>query len=156
MVTEQNPAGLGHTLAEFKAKPTEIIEKKTFHACRTEEFLKRLPVAQDLVVAGCESHVCVLQTVRGLVERGCRVFVVEDAIGSRTETKRQAAIRRMEKNALKLLRARWWFSSGWRQPITRGSERSQARSNSLAPAAEFDAVGIVDEAGECLAQIGFL
>jgi len=42
--------------------------------------------------------VCVLQTVLGLLERGRRVFVVRDAVGSRRDADKQAALQRMAKH----------------------------------------------------------
>jgi nicotinamidase-related amidase len=48
----------------------------------------------DIIVAGCEAHVCVLQTVMGLLE-DFDVFVVADACSSRTERNRDAAYDRL-------------------------------------------------------------
>lgn len=57
----------------------------------------RLTVGQRVAVCGCEAHICVLQTVIGLARRGFDVQVVADAAGSRRETDRELALRRMEK-----------------------------------------------------------
>jgi len=59
-----------------------MIDKMTFDASRAEGFLTTLGPRPDVVVTGCEAHVCVLQTVLGLIEAGRRVFVVADAVGS--------------------------------------------------------------------------
>jgi len=56
------------------------------------------PNRPDLIVAGCETHVCVVQTVRGLLAAGRRVFIVRDALGSRRVESKEIAIRRMERN----------------------------------------------------------
>ena len=48
----------------------------------------------EIVVAGLEAHVCVLQTVMGLLD-DFDVFVVTDACTSRTERNRDAAYDRL-------------------------------------------------------------
>ncbi len=56
----------------------------------------RLGGRRAIVVAGCETHVCVLQSVLGLIEAGRRVYLVRDAVGSRRAESKETAIRRME------------------------------------------------------------
>ncbi|MDP6108704.1 MAG: isochorismatase family protein [Rhodospirillales bacterium] len=48
------------------------------------------------VIAGIETHVCVLQTAFDLIERGHDTFVVADAVTSRTPLNRQTALDRMK------------------------------------------------------------
>ena len=48
-----------------------------------------------MVVAGCEAHVCLLQTALELIEEELDVWVVTDACGSRTERNRDAAFDRL-------------------------------------------------------------
>ncbi len=67
----------------------------SFGATRAPGFLERLPEGRDCVVTGCEAHICVLQTVLGLLEAGRRVTVVADAVGSRKTENRDAALARM-------------------------------------------------------------
>ncbi len=66
LFTEQNPAGLGPTVPEL-TPPGPVAHKMTFDAVRSPGFLDRLPAERAIVVAGCEAHVCVLQTVLGLL-----------------------------------------------------------------------------------------
>ena len=73
LFTEQNAEGLGGTLPELRAKTGDIVHKMTFDACRAPGFLTALSDRSDIVVAGCETHVCVLQTVLGLLSTGRRV-----------------------------------------------------------------------------------
>ncbi len=96
LFTEQNPKGLGPTAPELAPDPSLVVHKMTFDACREPGFLPRLPEGRSLVVAGCEAHVCVLQTVLQLIENGRQVFFVCDAIGSRRPESKEIAIRRME------------------------------------------------------------
>lgn len=97
LFTEQNTDGLGRTVPELRADADRaVVHKMSFDACREAGFIGRLADRSDIVVAGCEAHVCVLQTVFGLLESRRRVFVVADAISSRRTESKEAAIRRME------------------------------------------------------------
>ena len=97
--TEENPDGLGPLVAEIAALCDTTLAKFHFSAPAEEGFLRRLPAGREtLVVAGCEAHVCVMQTVAGLIEAGHAVKWVADAVGSRhphdriTATERARAI----------------------------------------------------------------
>ncbi|NLJ76355.1 MAG: hydrolase [Peptococcaceae bacterium] len=88
MVTEQYPKGLGKTVPEISSNIPDALtfEKTTFSGC-TEEVagvLKQLG-KRKIIVTGMETHVCVLQTVRDLLAGGYQVFVVGDAVCSRTK-----------------------------------------------------------------------
>lgn len=103
LFTEQNVKGLGPTGEELDANLGNTAHKMAFDACREPGFLERLPARRDLVVCGCETHVCVLQTVLGLLRAGRRVFLVRDAVGSRRAESKEAAILRMEKNGAEIV-----------------------------------------------------
>lgn len=94
LLTEQNPRGLGGTDARL-AEAGPVLEKMTFDASRAPGFADALPDRPALVVAGCEAHVCVLQTVLGLRAMGRAVAVVADAVGSRLPANRDLALARM-------------------------------------------------------------
>src|ERR1017187_10902957 len=82
--TEQNPAGLGPKGGPLAAYPQAVLPKTTFSAVGDPGFAALLPAgASEIVVAGCEAHVCVLQTVLDLLGSGHRVLVAADATGSR-------------------------------------------------------------------------
>jgi nicotinamidase-related amidase len=94
--TEQNPKGLGGTVSDIDTSGSTVFEKSTFDAGAEPGFDAVLDDARpEIVVAGCEAHVCVLQTVLGLLTRGRTVHVVADAVGSRDPENRRAAIERM-------------------------------------------------------------
>ncbi len=103
LYTEQNAPGLGPTIAELRPSPDSVAPKMTFDACRAPGFLGRLPACPNLVVCGCEAHVCVLQTTLGLLRAGRGVFLVRDAIGSRRGESKQTAIRRLERNGAEIV-----------------------------------------------------
>lgn len=103
LFTEQNPKGLGSTVAELAPDPAILAHKMTFDACRAPGFQERLPPGHALVVAGCEAHVCVLQTVLGLLSLGRSVFVVRDALGARRAESKETALRRMERHGAEIV-----------------------------------------------------
>jgi len=102
-VTEQNPHGLGTTVAELAPPEGEAYSKMTFDGMKNDAIADRLLGNSELVVAGCEAHVCVLQTVLGALDRGKKVFVVADAIGSRSAENRTVAIDRMRSNGAEIV-----------------------------------------------------
>jgi nicotinamidase-related amidase len=88
LVTEQYPRGLGEIVSEIKGNldKAAIYEKIAFSAY-TEEVVIALKELgkKKVVITGMETHVCVLQTVRGLLADGYQVFVVRDAVCSRNK-----------------------------------------------------------------------
>src|SRR5262249_49455182 len=102
--TEQYPAGLGRTVAPLAAYPQAVLSKTTFSAAGAPGLEALLPAgAGEIVVAGCEAHVCVLQTVLGLVGSGRRVVVAADAIGSRDPVDAAAAIARARQHGAEIV-----------------------------------------------------
>ncbi|HMN03482.1 hydrolase [Geobacter anodireducens] len=86
VATEQYAKGLGCTLPVLKEKiGGDACEKMTFSCCGDEAFLNRLAALgrKQVIITGMETHVCVLQTVIELLERGYHVHLVRDAIMSR-------------------------------------------------------------------------
>lgn len=53
------------------------------------------PERNTVVLAGCEAHVCLLQTALDLLQEEFDIWVVTDACGSRTERNRDAAFDRL-------------------------------------------------------------
>ena len=102
--SEQNPAGLGPTVAPLAAYPQAVLAKTTFSAASDPGFPALLPAgATQIVVAGVEAHVCVLQTVLGLLPSGHRVLLVADAVGSRDPADRTAAIDRARQHGAEIV-----------------------------------------------------
>lgn len=102
--TEQYPAGLGATVAPLAAYPEQVLAKTTFSAVADPGFPALLPErASEIVVAGCEAHVCVLQTVLGLLAAGLRVVLVTDAIGSRDPADKAAGVARARQHGAEIV-----------------------------------------------------
>lgn len=120
--TEQNPSGLGATVTELQealeAAGARVLSKMQFSAVEEGlgEWLRPPPKPVQgnarslpkhlqkasagaergtIVLAGCEAHVCLLQTALDLLEDEFDVWVVTDACSSRTERNRDAAFDRL-------------------------------------------------------------
>jgi nicotinamidase-related amidase len=94
MLTEQYPKGLGPTAAEVLGKLPDgsIRVEKTCFSASSSLMLTR----PQVVLAGMEAHVCVLQTALELAAGGLEVFVAADAVCSRTEFNCSNALARMQ------------------------------------------------------------
>ncbi len=95
VTTEQYPQGIGHTVPELaEACRGTVVEKVSFGCCGEPDFmaaLKKLGRTQ-VILTGMETHVCVYQTVLGLLEDGYHVHLVRDAICSRSKTDFQVGV----------------------------------------------------------------
>jgi nicotinamidase-related amidase len=87
--TEQSPEKLGPTVAELAPYPQLVLPKTAFSAAGLPMLLP--PGTEDVLVAGCEAHVCVLQTALRLLESGYAVKWAGDAVGSRRVVDRDSA-----------------------------------------------------------------
>ncbi len=102
--TEQYPRGLGATLESIaQALPDDNWsgEKTGFSCCAANGFLARLQDAgNQVVLAGMETHVCVLQTAMELHARGFQVYVAEDATCSRFKQHHRNALQRLRQTGV--------------------------------------------------------
>ncbi|MEK6776939.1 MAG: hydrolase [bacterium] len=87
VVTEQYPKGLGPTIHEIRdALPNyEPFEKMTFDGCGGNGFLEKIASLnrKQMILTGMETHICVLQTCLGLLQKGYFVHLVGNAVCSR-------------------------------------------------------------------------
>lgn len=116
--TEQNPSKLGENLPEIRTLCRRTLAKMHFsgveeglgewlrapakapqgNARSLPKHLQKPAAAEErntIVIAGCEAHVCLLQTALDLLEEEFEVWVVTDACSSRTERNRDAAFDRL-------------------------------------------------------------
>lgn len=119
--TEQNPEKLGFNDPVLRELCRDTFAKMHFGACAEPDLVEALrpparplggnarsmpkhlqkakqnsePARDQIVLAGCETHVCLLQTALGLLEQEFEVWVVTDACSSRTERSRDAAFDRL-------------------------------------------------------------
>lgn len=98
LFTEQYPKGLGHTVPELLVFLDEntAIEKTTFSCLNEPKFKTKLNRDKpQIILAGMEAHICLLQTALDLVASNHQVFIVEDAIISRNAANKTNAISRL-------------------------------------------------------------
>ena len=120
--TEENRSGLGENPAELRALCRKTLAKMHFSAVadglvellrpparpqqggNARSLPKHLQKAgsqqpaegrNTVVIAGCEAHVCLLQTALDLLDEEFEVWVVTDACSSRSERNRDAAFDRL-------------------------------------------------------------
>lgn len=99
--TEQYPQGLGATLPALRTllPDSAMVEKLHFSAVPERGvFAATGGERPQFVVAGTETHVCVLQTVLELLDAGRQVFVVDEAVGSRRPLDKALALERMRRH----------------------------------------------------------
>ena len=124
--TEQNPSKLGALAPELAQACERVLAKMQFSAVEEglAEWLQPppaaprgnarslprhlqkavpAPVRNSVVIAGCEAHICLLQTALGLLEEEFEVWVVTDACASRSERNRDAAFDRLAGAGAELL-----------------------------------------------------
>jgi nicotinamidase-related amidase len=98
-VTEQYTKGLGPSVQNLLlyTEGADRLEKMSFSACRDDPTRQRLIERRrpQVLLAGIEAHVCVLQTALDLLEHGLQSFVLSDAVGSRRVVDRESALTRM-------------------------------------------------------------
>ncbi|TJX15448.1 hydrolase [Tissierella creatinini] len=88
IATEQYPKGLGSTVPEL----LDLIDKENIYAKNSftaytdevKEALKSLG-KKKVIITGMETHVCVFQTARDLINDGYQVYLVKDGVASRTK-----------------------------------------------------------------------
>jgi nicotinamidase-related amidase len=102
LATTQYVRGLGPVIpAIAELLPSQhFLEKMAFGCFGSDQFcsaLKALPGQRTtLLVCGMETHICVLQTVLGALEKGYLVHIAADAVSSRTELNWQLGLDRMK------------------------------------------------------------
>jgi nicotinamidase-related amidase len=100
-VTEQYTKGLGFTIEPLKHLLSDIsfVEKQAFSCCDEPSFYEELALtgAINVIIAGIETHVCVMQTAIDLLSNGYIPVIVEDCVSSRSLNDKKIAIERMRK-----------------------------------------------------------
>lgn len=97
-ITEQYPQGLGPTVSPLQEFAPERPSKRRFSGVAALGWGSALeaPEGRDqIVLAGMETHVCILQTAFDLLAFGYRVYLAADAVRSRRAIDQATAIQRM-------------------------------------------------------------
>lgn len=98
LFTTQYRRGLGGLVDEFRDEDEKALDKTEFSCYLNPEIKKVIDNLnkKNIVLFGQEAHICAFQTGRDLLEAGYNVFVVEEAMTSRTPENK--------KNGVELLR----------------------------------------------------
>ncbi len=109
-VSEQYPRGLGHTVPELVAPDANVwrFEKLSFSCWRDRPLANHLIGLHEagrpqVILAGIEAHVCVLQTAIDMAMAGFAVFAVADAMSSRRPSSAELAFERMTANGVQVV-----------------------------------------------------
>lgn len=109
ILTEQYVKGLGPTVEPVRRALEETIgyrpiEKSCFSAQGCHSFAALLAglARRQVLLAGVETHVCVYQTAIDLLAAGFAVFLIADAVSSRSARNRDVALQRLVSEGAKL------------------------------------------------------
>ena len=96
IATEQIPAKLGPTIPEIAGlfQGMTPIAKESFSCCQNNLFMETLKKTgrQQILLTGIETHICVYQTALDLLSAGYSVYIVSDAVSSRTAGNREIGL----------------------------------------------------------------
>jgi len=100
LVTEQYPKGLGATTKPIQialGENYQVIEKETMSCWGCIDFIEKVESLnkKNIILAGTEAHVCVLQTAIELISAGYNVYVVDDCVSSRNLNDKRVAMERI-------------------------------------------------------------
>ncbi len=103
---EQLPDKLGPTIDKIKdALPGQSpLVKRTFSCCGNPDFISELKAIgrKQVILVGMETHVCVHQTARDLLDDGYSVYVAADAVSSRSAENKRIALDAMRDAGVKI------------------------------------------------------
>lgn len=106
VATRQYPQGLGPLLPELaEVLPDDVYraDKMSFSCCADADIA---PVFEDhrdqILIAGIETHVCVLQTAFDLVSCGKTPYVLADGCASRDPTHHAQALERLGREGVRI------------------------------------------------------
>ncbi|WP_207061120.1 hydrolase [Motiliproteus sp. SC1-56] len=107
LTSEQYPQGLGGTVEPINALiPAAGKMSKTHFSCAADAGCRDKIDAsgrEQVIIVGMEAHVCVLQTALELNAQGKEVFVVADAVASRSPEDKSLALERMRQCGLQIV-----------------------------------------------------
>ena len=104
IITEQYPKGLGSTISELNGYADCIIEKAAFSALTDTELKTKLELygRKKIILTGIETHICVYQTAKALLNNGFEVYVVKNATSSRKSKDYKTSLELMHDYGTKL------------------------------------------------------
>lgn len=113
VISEQYSRGLGRTVASLQHMTAEqdCIDKVHFSCYAEPAFVTYWQGLnrKQVVIAGIETHVCVLQTALMMCEAGFEVFVIVDAVSSRNALDHRYGLKRMKQAGVQLVTSEMVF-----------------------------------------------
>ena len=107
IISEQFPRFFGHTINPIlELLPSnQPVHKMTFNCYLEHSFREALEKIdkKQLIIAGIETHICVLQTALTLKNNGYEVYIVSDACGARKKIDHKTALKLMQKSDIKIV-----------------------------------------------------
>lgn len=107
LVTEQLPDKLGPTREELSASLAgmPVIAKSSFSCCGESSFNEALKSngRTQILLCGIEAHICVLQTALELLKQGFEVYLVADAVSSRTPENKRLSMERIRQHGAEII-----------------------------------------------------
>ncbi len=99
IVNEQYKKGIGETIPSLRELVDDYphFEKTTFSCCGNKDGLEAIKLINKkfVILAGIETHICVLQTALDLLEENLQPIVVTDCVNSRKQNDKDVAIQRL-------------------------------------------------------------
>ncbi|ARU42168.1 hypothetical protein CCB80_13865 [Armatimonadetes bacterium Uphvl-Ar1] len=98
VATVQYPERMGGTEEELDNMiEGPALAKMAFSCCGNPDFLRRIKDAgaQQVILVGCETHICVCQTALDLLASGYEVFLAMDGVTSRSAEAYKLAVKRL-------------------------------------------------------------
>lgn len=102
LLTSQYAKGLGAVVSDVLADtPAAVpLDKTSFGGFGDEAFSSAVEALsrEQLLVCGVETHICVMQTVLGALEKGYEVHVASDAVAARADDNHRVGLARMDRS----------------------------------------------------------
>jgi nicotinamidase-related amidase len=98
LATVQYPERMGGTEESLDELIDGVaLAKLSFSCCGNEDFLQQVrdSGATQIVLVGCETHICICQTALDLLAVGVEVYLALDGITSRSEQANKIAVKRL-------------------------------------------------------------
>ena len=122
LASEQYPKGLGPTIPQLISyfPKGDAVEKIHFSCMEEPNYTQRLRQSNrnQLVLIGIEAHVCVMQTALQMKSLDMDVFVVVDAVSSRSPMDLKFGLKRMKQEGIQLVTSEMVFFEWIRQAGT--------------------------------------
>lgn len=129
VITEQYPKGLGQTMIDVRQEAGDeaaFFSKLYFSCAREPEIMRAIQESgrRQIILAGAETHICLLQTAMDLKGQGYEVFVVSNASSSRDAVQNVMALQRMAHGGIDIVTSEMVIFEWLEKPEPMSSNKS--------------------------------